>query len=96
MAYMIRYGKKAAQESCGKLGKLLVSGEFAVSLVVIAILIRLLVPESGVFFRKLLIPGMPDAAAESFSEMMLNIRDGMGISQAVEAFCYDIFEDERP
>ena len=94
MAYRIRYGKKAAQEPCGKLRKLLADGGFAALLVAIAVLIRLMIPESGVIFRKLLIPGMPDAAVESFSEMMLNIREGMGISQAAEVFCYEIFDDE--
>ena len=93
MSYVIRYATRSPQEACRGPAKSAWSVRLSAAVVVASVVIRLLIPESGAFFRRLLIPGMPDSAAESFSEMMTNLRGGMEIAQAVDAFCQDVLDD---
>lgn len=93
MSYVIRYGKKIPQESGNGIRKCSGSVGFAMVLVTAAVLIRLFIPQSGAYIRRILIPGMPDSAAASFSEMLENLRGGMEIGDAVDVFCHEIFEN---
>lgn len=95
MGYVIRYGKKIPQESGNGIRKCSGSVGFAMVLVTAAVLIRLFIPQSGAYIRRMLIPGMPDSAAASFSEMLENLRGGMEIGDAVDVFCHEIFENEN-
>ena len=93
MGYMIQYGKRTKQEQELRRMKYAGAKKAAVIFLLIAGLIRLLVPQSVVWLRNILIPGLTDEATAAFSEMMGRIREGVFVPDALEAFCREIVAD---
>lgn len=91
MAYRITYEWQKERKLARKPG---ISGWMILGplVVVAAVALRLLVPQSELVFRELLHPLTDECTASAFVDMVGSIGDGMSLPEAVTAFCLEIMK----
>ena len=60
--------------------------------ILLAIVAAFLLPKTRQVLKKVLLPGDETVTAQALEDLVTDLRQGSGVSQAVEAFCREIIE----
>lgn len=93
MAYRIQYGA-SKPDRYRHAGSRKFRKWIAAFLLAGAIGIRLLCPQIGEDVRNFLLPGFDETAEAAFSSMVISLRKGMPVRDAVVTFCQEIIQNE--
>lgn len=89
MAYQIQYGKSTMKERIGKLRTIKNIEIYKWAIIGTAVLTIFLLGHFGAL--DFLIPGDRDVTKEAFNTMVEDVREGERVSEAITAFCEEIF-----
>ena len=89
MAYRVDYSKEGIQEVLPERSNNKSKKIWSLGIICLILLMGVLYPQKQML-EKLLIPGDAEVTKHAASELVANLQDGVGLSEAMQVFCEEI------